>query len=110
MLPLRAPPPNVRQVVTCESSSPALPECWVARPPNGSAFDEDSPTNPGPASLRPSIEPAIQAEQIAREAGGRAGYSVAVLRCGMFDGADDPLTRQLGQALRARQMPIVDSG
>src|SRR5882724_3940914 len=78
---------------------------WVARPKDESAFDEDSPTVPEPA-----IQSAIDAEEIAREAGSAEGFAVTILRCGFFYDSESAHTRMLADALRKRQMPIFGSG
>ena len=78
---------------------------WVARPRDESAFDEDAPVVPEPA-----IQSAIDAEQIAREAGAAEGFTVAVLRGGYFYDYESAHTRMIGDALRKRQLPIFGSG
>ena len=78
---------------------------WVARPADGSPFDEDSPP-----SLHPLTQSALDGEALAHEAGERAGFSVAVLRCGWFYGAESHQTRSFGKALLQRRMPIVGRG
>ena len=78
---------------------------WVARPKNGSAFDEDSPVVPDP-----SYQSAIDAEAIAREAGSAEGFTTAVLRGGAFYDCDSAHTRMLADALRKRAMPIIGRG
>ena len=78
---------------------------WVARPPDGTFFDEDSPSYPDRIT-----QSALDGEQIAREAGERQGFAVAVPRLGGFYGADAAHTRRLGAALAARRLPIVGRG
>jgi 2-alkyl-3-oxoalkanoate reductase len=78
---------------------------WVARPKNESAYDEDSPVVPEPA-----IQSAIDAEDIAREAGSTEGFAVAILRGGYFYDSESAHTRMIAEALRKRQMPIVGGG
>lgn len=78
---------------------------WVARPPDGSFFDEDSP--PHPDSITAS---ALDGESIAREAGERSGFDVMVLRCGWFYGPDAPHTRSFADGLRKRQLPVIGDG
>jgi nucleoside-diphosphate-sugar epimerase len=78
---------------------------WVARPKNGSAFDEDSPMVPDPI-----IQSAIDAEGIAREAGAAEGFTTAVLRGGTFYDPDSGHTRMLAEALRKRALPVIGSG
>jgi nucleoside-diphosphate-sugar epimerase len=78
---------------------------WIARPKDESAFDEDSPTVPDPA-----IQSAIDAEEIAREAGSADGFTVAILRGGFFYDSESAHTRMLADGLRKRQMPIIGTG
>jgi nucleoside-diphosphate-sugar epimerase len=78
---------------------------WLARPADGSAFDENS--TPRPDSVTQS---ALDGEQIAAEAGARSGMAVGVLRCGWFYGPDSPHTRILGEGLRKRKIPIIGDG
>ena len=78
---------------------------WVARPKDDSAFDEDSPTVP-----EPSIQSAIDAESIAREAESAEGFTVSILRGGFFYDSESAHIRMLADALRRRQMPIIGSG
>ena len=78
---------------------------WVARPKDGSAFNEDSPV-----VLDPSYQSAIDAEAIAREAGSAEGFSTAILRGGAFYDCDSAHTRMLADALRKRAMPIIGRG
>ncbi len=78
---------------------------WVARPKDGSAFDEDSPVVPDP-----SYQSAIDAETIAREAGSAEGFVTAVLRGGAFYDCDSAHTRMLADSLRKRAMPIIGRG
>jgi len=78
---------------------------WVARPKDESPFDEDSPTVPEPA-----IQSAIDAEAIAREAESAEGFTVSILRGGIFYDSESAHTRMLADALRKRQMPIIGSG
>ena len=78
---------------------------WVARQPDGSAFDEDSPTHPTPTTAS-----AIDAERIVREAGAAEGFDAAVLRCGWFYSADSAHLREFGRRLQRRRLPIVGRG
>lgn len=77
----------------------------VARPRDGSFFDEDSPTQPDPVGLSAS-----DGEEIARATGEKHGFDVAVLRCGWFYGADAAHTRFFADSLRKRQLPIIGRG
>jgi 2-alkyl-3-oxoalkanoate reductase len=78
---------------------------WVARPPDDAPFDEDGPVYPDLV-----VASAIDAEEIAREAGGEHDFKVAVLRGGWFYGPDAWHTRLFGRMLRRRMLPIVGSG
>lgn len=78
---------------------------WVARPADGSPFDEDTPPQPDEISRS-----AYDAEQIAAEAGAAGGFGVGVLRCGWFYGPEAASTRMFGEGLRRRRMPIAGSG
>lgn len=78
---------------------------WVARPKDESPFDENSPTVPAT-----TIQSAIDAEAIAREAESAEGFTVAVLRSGYFYDSESGHTRMIAEALRKRQMPIIGSG
>lgn len=78
---------------------------WVARPEDGSPFDEDSAPRPAPL-----YRSAHDAERIAREAGARGGFAVAVLRCGGFYSADAGHTRALGRGLLERKIPVIGGG
>ena len=78
---------------------------WVARPKDDSAFNEDSPIVPDP-----TIQSAIDAEAIAREAESAEGFTVAILRAGYFYDSESGHTRMIAAALRKRQMPIIGGG
>ncbi len=78
---------------------------WVARPADGSPFTEDSPNVPDA-----TIQSAIDAEAIAREAGSAEGFTVSILRCGYFYDSESAHTRMIADALRKRQLPIIGRG
>jgi nucleoside-diphosphate-sugar epimerase len=78
---------------------------WVARPPDGSPFDESSPTNLDPANAS-----AIDGERIAQEAGEKHGFSVSVLRCGWFYAHDASHTLHFRDRLLKRRLPIIGKG
>ncbi len=78
---------------------------WVARPRDGSFFDEDSPAQPDQLSCS-----AFDGGEIAREAGEKYGFNVSVLRCGWFYGADAAHTRFFAESLRARRLPVIGKG
>lgn len=75
---------------------------WVARQPNGTAFDEDSTPNPVP-----STQSALDAEDISWEAGEQHDFDVSVLRCGYFYGPDSAHTRADGEALIQDERPVI---
>ncbi len=78
---------------------------WVARPPDGSFFDEDSPAQPDAVSRS-----ALDGENIAGETGAKHGFAVAVLRCGWFYASDAAHTRFFAEGLRKRRLPIIGRG
>ncbi len=78
---------------------------WLASPPDGSPFDEDSTPHPDALSLS-----ALDAEKISIEAGERSGFQVSVLRCGWFYGPDSAHTRFMGEGLAKRRLPIIGKG
>ena len=78
---------------------------WVARPVDGSAFDEDSPF-----VADPIVQSAINAETIAREAGSSEGLTTMILRSGAFYDADSAHTRMIADALRKRALPVIGGG
>jgi nucleoside-diphosphate-sugar epimerase len=78
---------------------------WVARPEDGSFFDEESPPHTDGVTLS-----ALDGEQLAFEAGVRHGFQVSVLRCGLFYGPDSAHTKMFRQELARRRMPIIGSG
>jgi nucleoside-diphosphate-sugar epimerase len=78
---------------------------WVARPKDESPFDEGSPT-----VSEPTIQSAIDAEAIAREAESAESFTVSILRCGFFYDCESAHMRMLAEALRKRRMPIIGGG
>ena len=78
----------------------------VARPPNGSHFDEYSPVSPAD----PMSFSALDGENIALQAGGRHGFKVSVLRCGCLYGADSAHTRWLGERLKRGRIAVIGRG
>lgn len=78
---------------------------WVARPPDGSFFDEAAPTYPDAITGS-----ALDGERIAQGAGARAGFTVAVLRCGQFYAPDAGHTRMMAQNLMKGSLPLVGGG
>ncbi len=79
---------------------------WVAMPPDGSFFDENTPVkNPNVTHAS-----AYDSEQITQEAGAAYGFSTAILRCGWFYGADAGHTRFFGQGLKKGRLPVIGDG
>ncbi|MFI5324390.1 MAG: NAD-dependent epimerase/dehydratase family protein [Thermodesulfobacteriota bacterium] len=78
---------------------------WVARPPDGSFFDEVSPVYPD-RILRSGID----GESIVLQAGERYGFLSTVLRCGFFYGSDAYHARMIGEGLKKRRFPIIGNG
>jgi nucleoside-diphosphate-sugar epimerase len=78
---------------------------WVARPKDDAPFDEDSPI-----VAEPSIQSAIDAETIARDAESAEGFTVSILRGGFFYDCESAHTRMIADGLRKRQMPIIGGG
>lgn len=78
---------------------------WLARPKDGSYFDETSKPEPEPLILS-----ALDSETIALQAGTKFGFKVSVLRCGFFYGPDSSHTRMMGDMLMKRRFPIIGSG
>jgi nucleoside-diphosphate-sugar epimerase len=78
---------------------------WVARPEDGSFYDERTPAHPDPL-----IQSALDGEEIALEAAEREGLRSAVLRFGYFYSADSEHTRTFGRGLLRRRLPIIGRG
>jgi nucleoside-diphosphate-sugar epimerase len=78
---------------------------WVARPADGSRYDES--TTPHPPEL---IQSALDGERIALEAGERYGFKTGVLRFGYLYAADATHIRDFGKAMLARRLPIIGRG
>lgn len=79
---------------------------WVVeRSPGGPPFDESTP--PSPPLLLAS---AVEGEAVAREAGGRYGYDVAILRNGVFYAPDAAHTLELAENLRRRRPTVLGRG
>jgi 2-alkyl-3-oxoalkanoate reductase len=78
---------------------------WLAAPADGSPFDESASPNPDVGT-----DSALYGERIARSAGSRHGFSVAVLRCGWLYAADASHTRMLGRELARRRLPVIGRG
>lgn len=78
---------------------------WVARRPDGEAFDETAPPNPDR-----STRSAADAERILATAAEEHGFDPVVLRGGWFYGPESAHTIQSGQGLLARRLPILGRG
>jgi nucleoside-diphosphate-sugar epimerase len=78
---------------------------WVARQPDGSAFDEDATPHPDRTT-----QSALDAERIVREAADESGFEPVVLRGGYFYAHDSAHARTFGERLLARRLPIVARG
>ena len=78
---------------------------WVARQPDGSAFDETAEPNPDRTTRS-----ALDAESIVAESSEAHDFDPVVLRCGLFHAADATNTRQIGAGVLAGRMPIVGGG
>lgn len=76
---------------------------YVARQPDGRAYDENSAPNPVYWT-----QSALDAEEIAVEAGEQNGFDVSVLRCGNFYGADSYYTQADGEGLTRSERPIIE--
>jgi nucleoside-diphosphate-sugar epimerase len=75
---------------------------WVALEPGQPAFDEDSPTH------RVSVYvSALDAEEISREAGQKAGFQVGILRSGTLYSNHSAHTRSQARLLMKRKLPLV---
>lgn len=79
---------------------------WVARPADDSFFDEATPVSEPDALYRSAFD----GELVAREAGARHGFRVAVLRCGGFYAADAYHTRAFAGGLLKRRLPLIGAG
>ena len=77
---------------------------WVARPEDQGPFNEVA----GPSDF--ITQSAADMETIAREAGEKNGFHVAILRCGNFYAGDAAHTRYFGKLLAARKLPIIGKG
>lgn len=78
---------------------------WVARQPDGSAFDERAEPHPNRVT-----QSALDAEHIVERGAADHGFDPVVLRGGWFYAPDAAHTRQFGEGLLAGRFPIVGSG
>lgn len=95
---LAAAPDDLQQVVF-----PSV--VWVARPPDGSAFDETDERNPGRSSRS-----AAAVERLLTERTTEREFTATVLRNGLFYAADARETRSWAKELLERRLPIVGGG
>lgn len=78
---------------------------WVARQPDGSAFDETAPRNPDRATRS-----AATVETFLAAAEDDHDFERLVCRLGLLYSPDGAMTRQIGAGLLDRSMPIVGRG
>lgn len=78
---------------------------WVARQPDGTWFDETAERYPDRTSRS-----AAAVEEYLTDASDAAGFDVTILRCGFFYAPDAAHTRQFGQSLLSRDLPVVGRG
>jgi nucleoside-diphosphate-sugar epimerase len=78
---------------------------WVARPPDGSPFDEDSPPQRGPLN-----DATLEGERLAAEAAAQGPLVATTLRLGNFYGPDAFHTRFMGERLAKHKLPVIGQG
>lgn len=78
---------------------------WVARPPDGAPFDENSPLHPDAISASMA-----EAEALARSMGADGKMVTTSLRMGNFYAAEAWHTRLFGERVKAHKLPIVGPG
>lgn len=78
---------------------------WVARQPNGESFDETADRRPDRTSRS-----AAAVEDYLTDTTDDKPFDVTILRCGFFYAPDSAHTRQFGQSLLSRDLPIVGRG
>lgn len=78
---------------------------WVARPRDGSPFNEDSPVLPDAITA-----PVIEAEHLARSVGGDGKITATTLRLGNVYAPDAWHTRFMGERLSRHKLPIIGRG
>lgn len=78
---------------------------WLARQPDGSTFDEDAVRHPDRATRSAAVtEDFLQGTSEAQ------GFDLSILRCGFFYAPDAAHTREWGERLLDRRLPIVGGG
>jgi len=78
---------------------------WVARQPDGSAFDEAAARHPDRAT-----QSAADVEDLLAAAGDKLGFDATILRTGFFYGPDGRHTRLFAKNLLAGDLPVVGGG
>jgi 2-alkyl-3-oxoalkanoate reductase len=78
---------------------------WVARPPDGSPFDESTPPQDSPVN-----GPVIEAERLAAAAGADGKLVTTTMRLGNFFAPDAWHTRFIGEQLLKHKLPIIGRG
>ena len=78
---------------------------WVARPPDGSPFDESSPVHPDAISAS-----VAEAEELAASMGADGRMVTASLRMGNFYAPEAWHTRFFGEQLKAHKFPTIAGG
>lgn len=78
---------------------------WVARQPDGSAFDERADRHPDRATRS-----AADTEDLLRDAASERGFDLAILRLGFLYAPDAGHTRQMGEQLLSGDLPVVGGG
>ncbi|WP_135301948.1 NAD-dependent epimerase/dehydratase family protein [Haloarcula amylovorans] len=78
---------------------------WLARQPDGSAFDETATRHPDRVT-----QSAADVEDLLQETASERGFDATVLRCGMFYAPDGAYTRQFARNILAGDMAIPCGG
>jgi nucleoside-diphosphate-sugar epimerase len=78
---------------------------WLARQPDGSAFDESSPRHPTIAT-----ESAAAVEDLLQSAGAEHGFDVSILRLGFLYAHDATHTRYFARELLSGNLPVIGGG
>jgi nucleoside-diphosphate-sugar epimerase len=78
---------------------------WVARQPDGGAFDEGAEPHPDRTT-----QSALDAERIVAEAAEHHGFDPVILRGGWFYAADAAHTRQFAERLLTGWLPVIGAG
>lgn len=78
---------------------------WVARPPDGPRFDEESPPHPDRTT-----QSALDAERLVESAAEERGFDATILRYGFFYGPDAAHSRKFARDLLAGDLPVVGRG